>query len=91
MEKENTMRNFIISSELFSDYNIDICLYDISTIDDIINIIKKKLLEDLKKLNLNILCDIVNERKFHIHNFNIEDILTSKPESRFFICDHCQN
>jgi hypothetical protein len=89
MEKENITRNFIVSSELFSDYNIDICLYDISTIDDIIDIMKKKLLEDLKKLNLNLLCDIVDRTNFHIHNFNIEDILTSKPDSRFFICDHC--
>ena len=31
----------------------------------------------------------VDESNFHIHSYKIEDILTSKPEDYFYICDHC--
>ena len=46
------MRKFIISSETFSDYEMYISLYDISTIDDIINIMRNDLIEKLSALKL---------------------------------------
>jgi len=85
---ENQMRKFIISSETFSDYEMYISLYDISTIDDIINIMRNDLLEKLSALKLTNLVKKINNTNFHIHSNTIEDILVSKSEDIFYICDH---
>ena len=85
---ENQMRKFIISSETFSDYEMYISLYDISTIDDIINIIRNDLIEKLSALKLTNLVKKINNTNFHIHSYTIEDILVSKSEDIFYICDH---
>ena len=85
---ENQMRKFIISSETFSDYEMYISLYDISTIDDIINIMRKDLIEKLSALKLTNLVKKINNTNFHIHSYTIEDILVSKSEDIFYICDH---
>ncbi len=85
---ENQMRKFIISSETFSDYEMYISLYDISTIDDIINIMRNDLIEKLSALKLTNLVKKINNTNFHIHSYTIEDILVSKSEEIFYICDH---
>ncbi len=85
---ENQMRKFIISSETFSDYEMYISLYDISTIDDIINIMRNDLIEKLSALKLTNLVKKINNTNFHIHSYTIEDILVSKSEDIFYICDH---
>tara|TARA_B100001094_G_scaffold325266_1_gene379309 strand:+ start:2386 stop:2649 length:264 start_codon:yes stop_codon:yes gene_type:complete len=85
---ENQMRKFIISSETFSDYDMYISLYDISTIDDIINIMRNDLIEKLSALKLTNLVKKINNTNFHIHSYTIEDILVSKSEEIFYICDH---
>ena len=82
-------RLFIASSELFSNFQIDISLIDVSTLDDIILIFKNKLKELFLLHNLTNLIKKVDESNFHIHSYKIEDILTSKPEDYFYICDHC--
>jgi len=82
------MRKFIISSETFSDYEMYISLYDISTIDDIINIMRNDLIEKLSALKLTNLVKKINNTNFHIHSYTIEDILVSKSEDIFYICDH---
>ena len=82
-------RLFIASSELFSNFQIDISLFDVSTLDDIILIFKNKLKELFLLHNLTNLIKKVDESNFHIHSYKIEDILTSKPEDYFYICDHC--
>lgn len=85
---EDTKRTFIASSDTFSEYSTKISLYHVSTINDIITIFKNELKEDLKKLNLNSLIELVEKKNFHIHGYSIEDILTSNTEKVFFICDH---
>ena len=86
---ENQMRKFIISSETFSDYEMYISLYDISTIDDIINIMRNDLIEKLSALKLTNLVKKINNTNFHIHSYTIEDILISSINDIFYICDHC--
>ena len=46
---ESTTRLFIASSKLFSDFQMNISLYNISTIDDIITLFKDELSMVLKK------------------------------------------
>ena len=88
-DTEPFTRLFIASSEIFSDFQMNISLYNVSTIDDIIKIFKDEILLIVKKNNLTNLINILNEKKFHIHSYTIEDILTSNAEDCFYICDHC--
>jgi hypothetical protein len=87
--EESTSRLFIASSELFSNFQVKISLYNISTIEDIIVLFKEELNSVLKKNNLTNLVNQLNATNFHIHSYSIEDILTSNPEDVFYICDHC--
>jgi len=85
----NYHRDFICSSELFSDFKVSISLANIDTIDDIILIFKKELIQALEKNNFTRLIEKVNHCNFHIHSYSIEDILTSSINDIFYICDHC--
>ena len=81
-------RKFIASSELFSDFTVDISLYNVESIDDIINIFVDELKECLMKNNFTNLVEIADKKNFHIHGKTIEMILVSKVSESFFICDH---
>lgn len=84
----NHTRKFIASSELFSDFEVTISLYEINSIDEIINIFIEELEKVLSENKLNILLDKLKKKKFHIHSYTIEEILTSNDEDIFYICDH---
>ena len=81
-------RLFVASSELFSNYQKEISLYNVSTIDDIIKIFVSSLKDILQENNLISLSKKLDQTKFHIHKITIEDILISDKESIFYICDH---
>ena len=49
----------------------------------------KKYLEE--ENNFTNLIKLLNERNLHIHGYTIEDILVSKKDTIFYICDHDQN
>tara|TARA_Y100000817_G_scaffold61074_1_gene45783 strand:+ start:1734 stop:1997 length:264 start_codon:yes stop_codon:yes gene_type:complete len=85
---ESDMRVFVASSELFSDFQCNISLYNIETIDDIINEFKNRLSNVLVENHLTKLNDELSNKKFHIHGYTIEEILTSEKDNIFFICDH---
>ena len=53
MEEDHT-RIFVASSELFSDFQVKISLYNVSTLDDIINQFKNELLNVLENLFLHV-------------------------------------
>ena len=88
MEDVSHMRTFIASSELFCDYTLEISLFNVSNIDDIISEFKLSLIKVFEDNNLNNLKKIVEKTHFHIHDFTIEDILVSDSKQAFFICDH---
>ena len=81
-------RKFIASSELFSDFSYDISLYNVSSIEDIITIFIDELKRVLSYHNLTGLLKKIDDSLFHIHNHTIEDILISRKEDIFYICDH---
>jgi hypothetical protein len=88
MSNKKYERKFIASSDLFSDFSVDISLYNIETIDDIIKIFVQELKECLIKNNFTNLVKLLEKKKFHIHGKSIEMILVSKETDTFFICDH---
>ena len=77
MDDVSHMRTFIASSELFCDYTLEISLFNISTMDDIISEFKLSLIKLFEDNNLINLKKIIENKHFHIHDFTIEDILTS--------------
>jgi hypothetical protein len=89
MDVKKNERIFIASSEIFSNFQTSISLYDISTIDELINIFRSRLLKLFEDNNLSFLAEKVKKSNFHIHSYTIEQILTSNYEDFFYICDHC--
>jgi hypothetical protein len=81
-------RKFIASSELFSDFTVEISLYNVESLDDIIKIFVTELRDCLTKNNLNNLVEKLDKKSFHIHGKTIEMILVSSYTDSFFICDH---
>ena len=82
-------RTFEASSNLFSGFRVDINITKIDTLDDIVIKFVDKLNRVLELNNLLILVEELKKCKFHIHNFTLEDILTSNEEDIFYVCDHC--
>lgn len=82
-------RTFVASSELFSGFSTRINITFISTLNDICNQFKKDLKEVLKKHKFENLIKQLDNCNFHIHSYTIEDILLSKSEDIFYVCDHC--
>ena len=82
-------RKFIASSELFSNFEVNICLYSVASLEDIIKIFTDELIEVFKKNKLTNLINKVETTNFHIHSNSIEDILTSDKDAIFYVCDHC--
>lgn len=89
MDIKKDERIFIASSKIFSNFQTNISLYDISTIDELINIFKYRLQKIFEDNNLSVLAEKVKKSNFHIHSYTIEQILTSNYEEFFYICDHC--
>ena len=89
MDIKKDERIFIASSKIFSNFQTNISLYDISTIDELINIFKYRLQKIFEDNNLSVLEEKVKKSNFHIHSYTIEQILTSNYEEFFYICDHC--
>ena len=81
-------REFIASSELFSDFTVEISLYNVESLDDIIKIFVRELMECLTKNNFRNLVEELDKKNFHIHGKPIEMILVSNDTESFFICDH---
>ena len=82
-------RKFIASSELFSNFEVNICLYSVTNLEDIITIFTNELIDVFKNSKLVNLIKKVETAKFHIHSNSIEDILTSDDDAIFYVCDHC--
>jgi len=82
------LRTFQISGKYFWGFKrtIDLDYFDNS--QDIIKKIKEEIKIYLKKENLEILVDKLNEKKYHIMDIG-KILVETKPLSTIFICDHC--
>jgi hypothetical protein len=80
------MFTFILSSELFSGYTIRVS--EVNDLSDICKMMKNRLIEDLTKLNLDILRQKALYLNLHIHDYDIMDVYQN-PNREFYICNHC--
>lgn len=81
-------RRFVASSNIFSGFTTEINIVFISTINELCKQFKENLKEILKKHHLEVLLKKLEDCNFHVHSHTIEDILTSKKNDIFYICDH---
>lgn len=88
MSQKSEKRKFIASSEIFSDFTVEISLYNVETLEDIIKTFKEELKDCLEKNNFTNLVKILEKKNFHIHGKTMENILTSNDTETFYICDH---
>ena len=82
-------RKFVLSDDLFQSFEMDIDLDVVETIEEIISLIVSMLLEALRENKLVNLENILNSRKFHVHDYSFEDVLLSESNAIFYICSHC--
>ena len=87
--RANNIKRFICSSELFSSYELDIDVNFHDSIDSIIEYFKDDIIELFNKHRLHGLVEQMNNTRFHIHSYTIEDILISEIGTIYYICDHC--
>ena len=85
----NNIKRFICSSELFSSYELDIDVNFHDSIESIIEYFKNDMIELFNKHRLHGLVEQMNNTRFHIHSYTIEDILISDIGTIYYICDHC--
>ncbi len=81
-------RKFVASSELFSNFECEISLFTVSSIEDIMKQFKQSMMDIFVNHNFLSLQKRLEETEFHIHEKTIEDILTSETDEIFFVCDH---
>jgi len=84
------IRKFIISCNIFGGYEVSISINDCNNTQDIVNIVLSKLKTNLDNLKLKELSKKIDNthHNYHIHDYNIEDILLSSNEKIFYICNH---
>ena len=83
------IRKFVASSDLFNGFELDIDLNYCNSLDDIVNTFYENLYNVLLNHKFEYLINEVKKCRFHVHDFTFEDIITSKIEKIFYICDHC--
>ena len=84
------IKKFVASSKLFFGFTVDINLNYCDNIQDNITIFTKELTNVLTKHNFEVLLEELKKINFHIHSYTFEDILVSKPDQTFYICE-CNN
>ena len=83
------IKTFAISSDLFSYYEKEINVDLVNSIDEIILLVVSELDKLLRENNLIMLFEKLNDCKFHVHDFTLEDVKNPIDNRKFYICDHC--
>ena len=77
----------IMSCELFGGYETIIDLEKIHSFEDIVKIIKTRLILDLEVLKLVELKERLKSMEYHIHHVTLEQIL-KKEITKIYVCSH---
>jgi hypothetical protein len=84
------IKTFAISSALFSYYEKEINVDLVNSIDEIILLVVSELDKLFRENNLIMLSEKLNDCKFHVHDFTIEEVKNSINDRKYYICDHCE-
>jgi hypothetical protein len=78
-----------VSDNDFGGFNIIIDLDYYYSIEEISQYIKEKLVNSLKRINLNQLVYKATNKKFHIHDKTMADAIAMGPNDILYVCGHC--
>ena len=87
----NYLRNFYLSSSYFSFYRVELDIRYINSIEEIIEKVRKDLLNTLEKYNFVYLIDQCKNCDFHIHSHTYEEILIANRNDEIYICEGCED
>jgi hypothetical protein len=82
-------RRFVVSSPLFSGYEIFLDIDNYPTMDSIINEFYNNLYSLLEQYKFEVLLEELKKTQFHIHDITMTDIESFNSEKIIYICDHC--
>ena len=79
---------FIISSELFWGFSVQLEPTWFVSLDAIVKCIHMMLQTHFKKNNMDVMYEKSKQLKFHIHDYTFENICTLPENSSIYVCDH---
>ena len=80
--------HLVISDDTFGGFEHYVRLTgDITSNNQLISLIISKLISTLKLYNLDILCNMVHIKKFHIHDLTFNNI-KNQNDTTIYICSH---
>jgi len=85
----SNIKTFRISDEFFQGFTVELDLDYYESIDAIAAQAKRTLITLLEQHQLELLVKKAQEQDFHIHDYEIGDILLADSDTVFWICSHC--
>ncbi len=82
------MRKCKISCPTFQGFEVDLNINYVESIRDICKQVKSTLITHLETYNFEILLTKAKQIEFHIHDYEIGDILLMENNSTIWICNH---
>ncbi len=82
------MRKCKISCRTFQGFEVNLDINYVETIDDICKQVKSTLVTHLETYNFENLLSIAKNIEFHIHDYEMGDILLMENNSTLWICNH---
>tara|TARA_B100000886_G_C20156178_1_gene380126 strand:- start:298 stop:552 length:255 start_codon:yes stop_codon:yes gene_type:complete len=83
-----SMRKCKISCPTFQGFEVDLNINYVESIRDICKQVKSTLITHLETYNFEILLTKAKQIEFHIHDYEIGDILLMENNSTIWICNH---
>jgi len=86
-QKHRQMK-FVLSSPPFSGFEIRMNQDQILSLDHVVSKMRHELEEILHRYQLNDLIDLLKTKKWHIHDYELLDLLAMEDENHtWYICD----
>jgi len=82
-------RKCCISDDYFSGFETIIDADYFDSLEEIVRYVKLCLIKSLTKLKLEQLVKKATEKNFHIHDREINNILSENENSIIWVCGHC--
>lgn len=77
----------IFSCDIFGGFSVDIYIDEIKDLQSLVNISVDVLKTHLKNNNFNMLLSQLQNKKYHIHDVTLLDIIRD-PTMKIYICSH---
>lgn len=82
------MRKCKISCRTFQGFEVDLNIDYVESTDEICKQVKSTLITHLETYKFENLLDIANKIEFHIHDYEMGDILMMENNTTLWICNH---